>query len=184
MRLHAFLPSIPFFLQSLPSSNRMIKAITSCDPLDPSATKWTPRRTVTDPLPRTYVSVKDCLPPDRINGNRRRRRRKIIAPPQNSAAAHNDTLPAGPPPQVVEQTSKSSPYITATPHNVKNTAEPSPSTIVEQATPPLMNIATTPHHLPSTKAIAPAASLRCFVPTPPIVEHRHPLLPLDSVEKM
>ena len=83
--LRAFLPWRPFDLRSFPSFQRMIKYITSRDPLDPSATEWTPRRTGTDPPPRTYVPANDCIPTDPTNGQRccrrcrRRQNQSIIA---------------------------------------------------------------------------------------------------------
>ena len=113
----------------------MIEAITSRDLLDPSATKWTPQRTATDPPPKTYVPVKDRLPPDPINKQcRRRRQHQTPIVQQNSAAALTITSTAVPPPKIVELTIQS------------------PPTIVKQATPLYASNATKPHHLPATKS--------------------------------
>ena len=150
----------------------MIEAITSRDPLDPSATEWTPRRTATDPPPRTYVPVKDRVPPDPTNGKRRRRhrRRKTNTPPQNSAAAQTDISPAVPPPKLVEQTCTSS--------------ASSPPTIVEQATPLPTSTATKPHHPPSTIVRTPEPT-RCRLLSPPLsVEPAFPMLPPRNVESI
>ena len=69
-----------------PSDCEMIEAVIT-DPLDPTASAWTPQRTATDPTPDTYISVEDRGPPDRLpttqSRNRRSRRQTPTAPSLN-----------------------------------------------------------------------------------------------------
>ena len=189
----------------------MIEAIPPhIDPLDPSATEWTPRRNATDPPPRTYVPVTDCLPHDPTNGNRHRRRRTTNTTPHHGAATHNNTSIAVVPPKPINPTHLSPPNIVepdttlAPPHIVTN---PSLITVQQTRTSPPFVVETPQHvedwldpsppsnvepvtmhtaivnklHHPLTICIPQPAS-HYLLSSPSSVEQAFPMLPPINVE--